>query len=227
MKKTLILLAAAAMLTSCKFIAFNGDPSDRHLVFKGGPEVVDTLDLKDFNAIRVNGQGDIEFIQSDTYKVILTSNEGVLEQLDCRVEDGTLVLSRKEHVQLVADKYEFTIYAPVLTALTVNGAADMDLSSYKSHEPLTISVNGAADLELENVQVPALSVSVRGAGDLELKDMDVDRLSVEVRGASDVVLSGRAREVSLSISGAGDIDARNLEADVWKTEKNGMGKVRR
>ena len=227
MRKISTFALALLAAVSCQFVSFTGEAaSTSKSKALRGPVVVDTLDLKDFNAIVVNGSADVKFMQSDEFLVELTANEGVLEELDCRVEDGSLILAFQHLKKVRAEHFNFLIKAPQLNAITVNGAADLDILNYASDAKLELEVNGAGDLDVKNVLVPALTIELNGAGDITVADLETEYLSVEVNGAGDAVLSGHAAEASIRISGAGDIDARKLKMDKYEQSKHGVGRIR-
>lgn len=226
MKKTMLLMATVVLAASCQFVRISGAAAQSSSQYFRGPVVTDTLDLKDFSAITVNGQGDVDYIQSPDYLVILTANEGVSEKLDCRVENGRLILEPQHGVKIRADKYAFTIYAPCVKDLTINGAADLNLGPYATDEDLHVHVNGAGDIVCKQVCVPDFQITVNGAGDIEALDMNVETLTVSVNGAGDARLSGEAGIASLRLSGAGDINATGLKAGEFQQTKNGVGRIR-
>ena len=226
MKKILSILSVAVLAASCQFVSVSGAARDAQTVKFNGPVVTDTLNLKDFQTILVNGQGDVTFVQDDEFLVVLTANEGVAEKLDCRVEKGTLILEPEKEYRIRAKKYAFEVHAPYLTRLTVNGAADLKLGPYADEEDLRLEVNGAGDVSCQQVNVPKLKIVVNGAGDIDALDIQVDELVVEVNGAGDAKLTGEARKAILHLSGAGDIDASRLKTDQVEKRKNGVGSIR-
>lgn len=223
---SLVILAIVGLFSSCVFRVNNSFTNGKNVRCKG--EVVTTdMQLSGFDAIRIDGKGDIEFVQAEETSVAVTANSEVFDHLDFVVEDSVLVIRTINNVNIVAEEFDIRVSAPVLKDISVNGASDFDIPlSYISEEPLSINVNGAGDFEVKNVQVPAFSVSVNGAGDLDAENLNVGSLSVTVNGAADVELSGTAASASFSISGAGDIDARNLSCEDVTTTKNGIGKIK-
>ena len=226
MKKLFVLIMAAGMC-ACT-ININGVGGDFNKNVRCGGDVVErALDLSGFDSIEVLGSADAEFIQGETFRVVVKANEDVFDYLDYTVEDGILKLATVNNVNIIAKENSVTITAPVLKGVTVKGAADLDMEKYASAEDLAIEIMGAGDIDIEDVAVPVLSIDVRGAGDVDATDLNVEELKISVAGAGDVHLSGKAGKASLSVSGAGDIDARGLECDNISTSKNGFASIRR
>lgn len=222
MKRILIVMSILSTLTSC----FNININPKAIRCKG-PVVEKSFDLSGFNALEVNGHADLTFRQADAFSVVVKANEDAYEYLDYRVENGTLVLGTKDNATLMTTELDVAVSLPVLTRLTVNGAADVELSgSYKSEKALTVQVNGAGDFELNGLSVPSLTITLNGAGDIEAQNLDVEKLSVTVNGAGDLVLSGKAAQASVSVHGAGDVDARELDCDNWDTHRSGLASIK-
>lgn len=213
------------MLSSCININFS---SKGKSIRCKGPVTEKSMDLKDFSSIVVNGSSDMKLCQGDAFSVVVTANEEVFQYLDYRVEDGKLILSTKDNVQIRAEKHELTVTLPCLESLQVNGAADVEIpDGYVSGKDLTIVVNGAGDFDFESVAVPSISFTLNGAGDIDAKGLDVEKVAVTVNGAGDIVLAGRATEAVISVHGAGDVDARSLACDEWDTHRAGLASIRR
>lgn len=214
-------VAAALLAASCVINVGNGKT-----VRCKGPVVDKMMDLKDFKSITINGSSDIKLLQGESFLVSVHANEEVFDHLNYRVENGVLILETIDKVTIIADENEVTVALPLLTNITINGAADADMKGYTAREDLTIQVNGAGDLDFSSLTLPNLNIQVNGAGDIDLPSLDVDKLKVEVSGAGDVVASGKAGKAEFSVSGVGGIDARNLECEDFTTRKSGVASIR-
>lgn len=230
MKKNVSIVAIALALSACtaNFSSGNVKVGNGKQVLCKGTVVERSFDLSGFDAIAINGQADIEIYQGTEWSVRVVANEMVFDYLNYRVVDGSvLVLETLNHVNIVAEEYDIYITLPVLTDITVNGAADMSLKrGYSADKNLRVLVNGAGDLDISSVEVPALSVELKGAGDIDLHSIKVGRLRVDVKGAGDVEVSGKADEASFSVSGAGAIDARRLDCPKVEKSRAGVAVIR-
>ena len=221
MKKIAVIALVAAVISACTFNV-NGGKTVRCK----GPVVDKMMDLKDFQEIVINGSSDIKLMQGESFLVTVQANEEVFQHLNFFVKDGVLHLETIDNVTIIAEKNEVTVAMPVLTSITVNGAADADMNGYNSSEDLTIQVNGAGDMDFSSLSVPELSISVNGAGDIDLNSIEVDKLKVDVHGAGDILVSGKAGKAVFSVSGVGDIKAQDLDCDDIETHKSGMASIK-
>ena len=246
MKKTLILLVAAMAMCGCT-INFDGFSFSGNKVRCGGEVIEKKMDLAGFDEIKLEGAAKVVFAQADSFLVSVKANEEVFDYIDFQVNGNELLLSTKNHVNILAKTYVITVNAPLLKDISVSGAADMDvLDGYKSEQPVNISINGAGDLNLVDIAVPSmtmvingaadldltdsnipeLSVTVNGAGDLDIDNIVADAIDITVRGAGDVSISGKAGEADFRVSGAGSVDAHGLDCENITTAKHGAASIK-
>lgn len=199
MKRLLILSAAALLAVSC---------------FRG-PVVSRNLDLRDFTAVRVADGADVTFSQADSFRVVLRTQESVIDSVECKVVDGELYVGTKGHRPIRAREFSLDIAAPVLNNVLVQGATDFSIpDGYSADENLSFKVEGAADIDMDDIACKGLSFHIQGAGDVTARGLDVKTcVKVKVEGAGDITLSGRTTDAVLEVSGAGDIDIRHLTVD--------------
>lgn len=226
MKQILSLAAAALLCASCFHVNsnFKGTVGGKDAIKGEGPVVSKTFeDLKDFDAIEINGQADVTFTQSAAYEVTLHTQENILDYVDYHLEGTTLVIQLKDRRTARAEKYDLVIQAPDLRKIEVNGAADLKMpAGLRTEGDLAVEVNGAGDLDFAGIRCNSLKMTANGAADITASALDVQSLKVEVNGAGDVNLDGQAGDASLSVNGAGDIDARNLKV-AGKVSKHASG----
>ena len=231
MKQILSLAAAALICASCFHVNsnFKGTVGGKDAVKGEGPVVSKTFeDLKDFDAIEINGQADVTFTQSAAYEVTLHTQENILDYVDYHLEGTTLVIQLKDRRTARAEKYDLVIQAPDLRKIEVNGAADLKMpAGLRTEGDLAVEVNGAGDLDFAGIRCNSLKMTANGAADITASALDVQSLKVEVNGAGDVNLDGQAGDASLSVNGAGDIDTRNLKvAGKVSKHASGLAKIR-
>ena len=232
MKKILFLAATALFCASCfhvnsNFKGFSGI-GGKNAVKGEGPVISKSFDFKDFDAIEVNGQADIDFIQGDAWEVTLRTQENIFDYVDYRVDGSTLVIQLKDKKTAQAEVYDLTVQAPVLRRVAVNGAGDFNiLGGLVSDGDLKVEVNGAGDMEFNRIRCKAFSIQANGAADVQANDIDVESVGIQVNGAGDVNLSGKAGRADLEVNGAGDIDATSLTvAGEVKKHAAGLAKIR-
>ena len=149
-----------------------------------------------------------------------------------RLRDGTLEWDSVEWDRLVdcfpADDLVVQFAGPAVTAWTLNGSSELDLSDIKQ-DALRITLHGSGKVtasgEAKEVSLDAAgsgradlgrlvaqktSVSMKGSADLTLANIKQDVLRITMHGSSVVTASGTAQEVSLESAGSGRADLGKL-----------------
>lgn len=189
----LLLISLSIILTSCYGFRCND----------GLGEVVSTqFSYDNFNSIVVEGGADIFVQQSDDFKVILETNEDLIEYIEIREEQGKLIIGSENNVcPQVLNVY---LQMPELEGLIVKGSGNIVIKDEFEAESTIISIDGSGDMIL-NLKLMELDISINGSGDVEL--------------------IGEAEEVSCNINGSGDIDMEFFETAKCKISINGSGNV--
>ena len=235
MKKTFAIILTAVALTGC----FNIKVKDGLLTVSDeaieiasikkikseGPAVRKAYEAADFSSVKITGAYDMVFTQGDSALVEVEAAENIHEYLDVKVDDGTLILSTKEKVNV--DKVKAYVTNPALAGLGINGAGDVDIEGPVKTDDFAIEINGAGDVSVGKLSCKDMTVKINGAGDLDIKDVDCNDISIKINGAGDATLSGKAVNVEASINGVGEIDAKGLDVSGNFNKKiAGIGSVK-
>ncbi|MDE6266885.1 MAG: DUF2807 domain-containing protein [Muribaculaceae bacterium] len=264
MKKIFILsiLALAALSISavgCK-IYVNGDNSDGsgQSVTVGSGKRIEasanqlskTLDVENFNAVKVSGNIQVLYVESPTTEVEFTAPDNVMEYYKYKVKDGELKvwLDGKVSINYPGDiqSPKLLIKAPSITGITLSGASGFVTKALRAPESeIEIDLSGASSLTVENVNCKKFDAEISGASSVKIADIkagvvdlecngasnasmvaDVEAIEVDCSGASNVKLSGKATSAIYECSGASQISASKLEAVNGKANASGMSSVK-
>jgi Putative auto-transporter adhesin, head GIN domain len=164
-----------------------------------------------------------------------------------RLRDGTLEWDTVDWDSLVdcfpAGDLVVQLVGPAVTAWTLNGSGELDLSDVKQdvlriamHGSGTVTTSGEvreASLEaagsgradLGRLVTQNTSAAIDGSAGLKLSDAKQDVLRIVMHGSGVVTASGTAREVSLEAAGAGRADLGRLIAERASARIYGSGDV--
>ena len=92
-----------------------------------GEVIEKTFDYSGFDAISVKGNANVVFVQDGAFLVSVKANKEVFDYLEFKLDDGKLVISTEDGVNIIAKTYKVTVQAPLLTDVNVSGAADLDI----------------------------------------------------------------------------------------------------
>jgi len=204
---------------------------------------------------------DLEWLGSDTIKIKIPARvhfqpgpkpqASVSGDADLvshvRLRDGALEWDTVEWDSLVdcfpADDLVVRLSGPAVTAWTLNGSGELDLSDVKQdalritmrgsgavtasgevHEA-SLDAAGSGHADLGRLVSQKTTANMHGSGDLKLADIKQDALRITMHGSGVVSGSGAAHEVSLESAGSGRADLGRLVTERASAQVHGSGDV--
>ncbi len=197
--RTAFALFSALILSACGSAQGTAPSADR----KGETR---SYDLDDFDSVSLKGSDEVKVVQGASFMVTARGSSEGLDQLELSVEDGTLVVRRKNGSgQWMGDKgVVVTVVMPHIRSASLAGSGDM-------------SVEGTAD--------DRFKASLAGSGDLSINQVRALQSEFSVAGSGDLKLSGATQQTSFSLAGSGGIEASKLEIQKLDLSVAGSGDV--
>ena len=169
----------------------------------------DEFEVSNFTAIKSNIVGNIEIKQSSQTSVVAEGDEEILDLLEVKIENGTLVfkLSERGFKLFKNKKNMLTIFVntPMLTKLESDGVGN-------------IAVKG-------NFETPELTVISEGVGNIYADNMNIGSLKIDSEGVGNISFSGKAKSVEVKSEGVGNINTQNLITANATVKSEGVGNV--
>jgi hypothetical protein len=211
--------------------------------FKIGSGRLETreMDLAGFTGVNASHAFAVTITQDENYRVTVTADDNLWENLDVRVQGNTL------HLGLRPGSYNSStlraeVTMPSLDAVDVSGAASATLRGFADGGNFSGQASGASriegDLEAADVDLDlsgasrinlrgsgdALRVDASGASNAELRDFAVETAGVNLSGASraDINPSG---SLDYSLSGASNLTYSG-NVKVGRSETSGGSSAR-
>ena len=202
---------------------------------KTGPGESRTVDLAwlGSDTVKINIPAQVHYQPGPKPQASVSGDADLVSHV--RLRDGTLEWDSVEWDRLVdcfpADDLVVHFAGPAVTAWTLNGSSELDLSDIKQDvlrltmhgsgavtasgeaKELSLDAAGSGRADLGRLVAQKTSVSLKGSADLKLADIKQDVLRIIMHGSSVVTASGAAREVSLESSGSGRVDLGQLIAE--------------
>jgi hypothetical protein len=213
-KLFLVIFVIAAVTAAC------GIPFQPKLVRGSGDVVIENRTVSGFDKILVEGTGRIILTQGDTESLTVETDDNLMKYIRTEVKGDTLEVGFEDDVVFSSGRGRIALDP---TDGFVFRISVIDLQA--------ISVSGAADIEMEKIKTEQFDINLSGAGQVSVDDLDASSLNILVSGAGDVDLAGRVETQVVRLSGLGRYQAFNLEsqeadvtisgaggANVWVTE---------
>jgi len=202
MKQLLLLILPLILLLSCN------DSNAPDCLKKRGDTLTKTIDLPDFDGIKVNHDFVVYISQGPTQTVTVTSGENLIPDMDFEIQDGILVITDNNSCNWVRE-YNFPvvhIQHPNLVSIRQNGGG-------KIYSEGTLNY---PDLKL---------ISEYSSGNMHM-NLNCNNLQVVNNDLSNYFLSGKTDNLRIvDASGDGRIDARQLISNIANVFQRGTNDI--
>lgn len=165
----------------------------------------ETLDITDFNNIEISNTFDFDIIQSGSFSVNLTADEGLFKNLKAVNDAGTLKVSHSKHIgwKFRLNRPSVKITMPVLNGLRLTGAVFGKVNGFSSHEDFKLKMTGASRITIE---------------------MDAGNTEFHIRGACGITAKGSAESSVIDVNGACELNMKDFEVQNAAIKLNGTSK---
>lgn len=208
MKKYVRHLSVAAAALLIGLLAFAAVGSATHSVAAQGEQKTETKALEPFTKLQINGGGQATLEFGSESSVTIEGNSMIVDQLDAKVEDGTLVLGSPLTSALDVtglSDLTYTIVTPSIEEIHLAGTVDLHVPPMMNQDSLVLGLTTSAE-----VFIPAISAtSITGKLDL----------------LSTAHLAGSAATVDLQVFNGSTLDAEQLQIGSANLEVKGVSKA--
>ena len=170
-----------------------------------GNVVTNSMEISGFTRIEAGDSFQVNITQSEDYSVIIKADDNLVEHLDVRLVDDTLVVNMVPGKSARHATLEAEISLPELKGVRFRGGSRGILHGITSQGDFTVRVSGASSLR----------------GDLQVRQMEV-----RVSGASSVDLNGSGARLDLHGSGASTVDMEDFSVDSAQVVLSGASTAR-
>ena len=116
-----------------------------------------------FNAIILDGVGNMNIHPGENHKVVITTNSNLLERVVTTVNNNTLTVTQRRAGTFRASELTIDVYLPELKAVSLSGVGKITINGGNAAE-LTLSLSGTGSVDAQNFQVQNVSINHSGVG---------------------------------------------------------------
>jgi len=174
--------------------------------FDAKGEMVKQYDVTGFEKIRVGGAFVVRVEKGDVFKVVADGREEDIDDIEVKVEDGTLRVDNRKKIKLLGNikRVGLTITVPTIKEVDLSGATLSKITGFNNLNDLKVEISGASKT---------------------LIDINAKKLNLDVSGASKVELRGSATNLEADIAGACNLEAEQMNIQTADVEASGISKV--
>ena len=175
-----------------------------------GPTISRSYPVGDFTALGVAGPYDVIVSTGKAAAVSATGPQELIDDLEVRVEKGTLSIAPKRRQ---GGNWKWNSGTGVRVTVSVPALTKVGMA-------------GSGDVEVDRIEGASFEGGLAGSGDLRLRNVAVRRLKLGLAGSGDVIAAGRAEEAEIGVAGSGNVDASALTVLRAKAGIAGSGDIK-
>ncbi len=215
-------VALMALMTSCHVRNFRLSRSHENLV-------EESRQLTGFERIELQGSLDVKYLQADSFSVVVKAPQEVIDKVETRVVDHTLVVNMKGENTIInfgvsdGDDVSVWVTSPDFLGIVLRGSGDFDSEGLVDTDTLNIELNGSGDIEFHNIICDRMNVNLVGSGDVEVKNVKTQWSGVNLVGSGDIKIKfDDSGVVESKLVGSGDITLKGIVRD-FRSQVRGSG----
>jgi hypothetical protein len=210
------LLAVGVLAASLFFTNFISAQGWWRSIKGEGPVVTRNLNLAEFDAIYLQGSGNVFLKQGATQSVTVEGQENIIDNLKTNVSDKTWKIGFEKSVRNY-EKLNIYITIPALREAHISGSGNIRTETgFTGVKDLGLSISGSGNVSMD-VEAATVNSRISGSGNISLKG-SANSLSTQISGSGDVhAYDLSVKSVNIRISGSGDCEvnaAENLEVSI-------------
>jgi hypothetical protein len=250
MKKGKILFAFEAVLIMVFLIGCNSNKTRNLNEMGNGSVISQERTANNFNAVILDGVGNVNVYHSENYKVVVTTDSNIQDIITIEVNGKNLHIDKKETGVFTVTRLVIDVYLPELKSISLNGLGNFKINNGNASE-LDIDLSGSGNIDVQNFQVQNVTISHSGLGDIKINgstsengnasklDIDlsgsgnidaqnfqVQNVTISHSGLGDIKINGNASKLDIDLSGSGNIDVQNLQVQSVTISHSGLGDVK-
>ena len=185
-----------------------------------GNLVTQQLAISDFTKVEAGNSFKVIITRADSFSVQVKADDNLVEHLDVRKSDDTLIIRLKSGKSTRNATLEAEIALPKLTSVKLTGASKGTVRGFASGEEFRVDLSGASRLsgEIQAAQTrlhlsgassveitgssPIFKLNGSGASSAVMEDFAIDSAEVHLSGASSATLNVKDKFGPVSLSGA-------------------------
>ncbi len=160
-----------------------------------------------FTSIESAMEMDVTIRSGTTSKVLITTDQNLLNYIETTITDGKLKISVDEDVCInFSEESEIEITVPEVSTVILSGSGNISL----------YDMEVSSDFKAQNV----------GSGDITIRNLTVPgTLYTELVGSGNIWVKGKAENGDYYLSGSGDIDAESFRVFNCSATISGSGNM--
>ncbi|MCD8309829.1 MAG: DUF2807 domain-containing protein [Prevotellaceae bacterium] len=223
---TLCLLCLSFFCFAGSACASGGIKSETETVKGNGTYVTKDIPVTQFTGIKIKCKADVVYTQqADDATLQVCTSDNLMDLLDIRVEEGTLVIDFKKGTQVSYSKLEVSASSLTLENIVLSGSGSALIPDGLQTDSFECVISGSGKVETKSLSCGKMDVAVKGSGKIAANALTADEVKARLAGSGNLVMDGTSERAGDCTSGSGKIVADELTADEVKASIEGSGSI--
>ena len=182
---------------------FGCDLNEKDERIKGNGSIISQERMADnFNAVILNGVGNVNVHPSENYKVVVTTDSNIQNYIVVEVNGNNLLIDKtKPNVNFETKKLVIDVYLPELKSISLNGVGNFQINNGNASE-LDFSLSGTGNIDAQNFQSQNVTIRLSGAGNAKI--WATNTLNGSFSGSGNILYKG-SPTININKTGTGNI----------------------
>ncbi len=164
----------------------------------------ESRDVSGFNEVELKGIGKLSIQQTGSESLTIEAEEDVLPKIRTEVVNNRLVIGPEANTTIdTSEPINYKLTVKDLNALEVSGSGDVEAEDVSTDE-LAVTISGAADVDMAG-RADSQEIEVSGSGGYRAEDLKSKEAKVEVGGSGSAVVNV-SDELDAEVSGSGSVE---------------------
>lgn len=183
-----------------------------------------------FKEIQTNSSVSVIYHNAADTRIVVSASDNVIPYIEVVKKGSRLEVGLKKGVNVRVKNsradLKVNVYAPEVTAFSVNGSGGIRIATDLKADRLALGVSGSGDIDAYNLSAGEVALGVTGSGDIDVRNVSGKKIALGVTGSGDIeckAVSGD--EVALGVTGSGDVKVSSVATDELACGVSGSGDI--
>ena len=225
MRKYISLLLALLLTSSVCATAAN-----TKVVASGKIVSKEIKGIAGFKEIQTNSSVSVIYHNAADTRIVVSASDNVIPYIEVVKKGSCLEVDLKKGVNVRVKNsradLKVNVYAPEVTAFSVNGSGGIRIATDLKADRLALGVSGSGDIDAYNLSAGEVALGVTGSGDIEVRNVSGKKIAIGVTGSGDIECKAVSGDVvALGVTGSGDVKVSSVATDELACGVSGSGDI--
>ena len=175
------------------------------------------MNVEAFQNVELGGNAEVYFLQGNKYQVEIKGREKLLEYVDIKVKNNTLIIHERNHPSQKgiiffnssndgADIIKVYVTCPQLVRVDQGGNTSLTFQDSLQVDKLTLDIRGNSCVKLNKVKVSEMNMDISGNADVNIAKLTAQTTKFNISGNASVNTDfDHSDSVTLTLSDNADI----------------------